>query len=474
MRNGFLGCLGLLLAASAALAQTDPGTAPHPGTDAPPPPANVLADPPGRATVTSDAPVAAPAAPPPAVGSATPAAPSLAPLTPFPNYGPPGTMPWKELSPLHPDCNPPPPPSSPECFWFSIDAMVGILRPAPLQPLVGARITSSIHPAVLDRGDSQFLYGGRNADRYLFGPRAEVGFFLDECQRCSLSVGGFFLFPQHERFAARSSALGDPTLSRPYLDANTGALSAFPIAEPGVLAGGVVTDLRSQLFGFEGNLGWGDCVCPGLRITGLLGFRSLFLDEDLSVYSNSTALVPGGGAFLGYPVGPGSILEVGDRIGTTNRFYGGQLGAQVRWNYGCLCVDAYGKIGLGVTQQRAHLAGASRLTVGNSSVLAPGGVLAGLNNAGDFSRNEFGTVPQFGINLAFNVHPCVRFRTGYSFLLWNDVVRPGDQIDPVVNPAYVPTDRRYGSAAAPARPAFNIGEQTLWLHTLSVGMEFHY
>lgn len=467
MRNGILACLGLLLATSVALAQSLPGAAPTSRAAPPPATGDILTDPPGRAKAVSGE---APSAPPPVA-----AAPVVMPTAALPNYGPPGMMPWKELSPLHPDCTPPPPPPpSPECYWLSIDAMVGILRPAPLRPLVAARITNDIHPAVLDRGEGQVLYGGRSADMFQFGPRAELGFFLDDCQHCSLSVGGFFLFPQHDRFAALSSSAGSPTLSRPALDAATGAPIGFPIAEPGVLAGGVVTDLRSQLFGFESNLGWGGNICPGLRLTGLLGFRSLFLDEDLTAYSASTPLVPGGGSYLGIPANPGSILEVGDRVGTTNRFYGGQLGAQVRWEYGCLCMDAYGKIGLGVTQQRAHLAGASRLTAGNTSILAPGGVFAGLNNSGDFSRNNFGVVPQFGINLAYNFHPNIRFRTGYSFLLWSDVVRPGDQIDSTVNPAYVPTDRRYGSAAAPARPAFNFTDQTLWLHTLSLGVEFHY
>jgi hypothetical protein len=56
---------------------------------------------------------------------------------------------------------------------------------------------------------------------------------------------------------------------------------------------------------------------------------------------------------------------------------------------------------------------------------------------------------------------------GYDFLFWNDVVRPGSQIDPVVNPNLLPPTIPGG----PNRPAPHTGSTVdLSVHGVSSGL----
>jgi hypothetical protein len=48
------------------------------------------------------------------------------------------------------------------------------------------------------------------------------------------------------------------------------------------------------------------------------------------------------------------------------------------------------------------------------------------------------------------------------------VVRPGAQIDPVVNPSLLPFSG--ATQTGPARPAFDYVERQFWMHGINVGL----
>src|SRR5262249_40022373 len=107
-------------------------------------------------------------------------------------------------------------------------------------------------------------------------------------------------------------------------------------------------------------------------------------------------------------------------------------------------------------------------------IALPGGLLALPSNSGRYHVGEFSAIPQIGLQLAYQFNPQVRAFVGYNFLYWSNVARPGDQVDPGVNPSQVPALRDGLHATGPARPASAVHETDFWAQGLSVGAEFRY
>jgi hypothetical protein len=109
---------------------------------------------------------------------------------------------------------------------------------------------------------------------------------------------------------------------------------------------------------------------------------------------------------------------------------------------------------------------------GQAPVVNPGGLLALSSNSGHFSRDRVSLVPEFGVNLGYQVTPHLRVFTGYTLLYWFDVVRAGDQVDLTINPNLLPPVT--GPVAGPFRPAPRFQTTDLWVQGLSAGLEFRF
>jgi hypothetical protein len=101
---------------------------------------------------------------------------------------------------------------------------------------------------------------------------------------------------------------------------------------------------------------------------------------------------------------------------------------------------------------------------------APGGFLALPTNMGHFDRDHFAVVPEFGLHFGYQVTDHVRAFAGYTFLYWDNVVRPGNQIDLTVNPSQVPPHTLVGAP----RPAFAFQGSDFWAQGLDFGLEFRF
>jgi hypothetical protein len=230
----------------------------------------------------------------------------------------------------------------------------------------------------------------------------------------------------------------------------------------------VRVELGSRLWGFETNLRrhlWEGCRS---RVDGLIGFRFLELEENLYITENLR--VPAGA-----PVDPGVGFVVSDRFDTSNRFYGGQVGARVEFRRGRWGLDLQGKIALGAMNQKASIQGSTIFDVpGQGTFFAPGGLLAQPTNIGTFRREVFAVVPELGVNVSFFVTDNLRVYAGYSFLFANNVLRPGDQIDIGVNPTQLPSTAGPGQLIGPARPAYQFRNTDFFAHGLNLGLEYRY
>ncbi len=196
----------------------------------------------------------------------------------------------------------------------------------------------------------------------------------------------------------------------------------------------------------------------------ITGVRYLNLNENLTIREN-ILLLPGSPA-------PGDQIAVVDKFGTRNNFYGGQIGVRGETWRGAWFVNATGKVALGDMHQEVRVNGYTTFTpAGLPSVTQPGGLLALPTNIGNRSRDRFAAIPEVGFNVGRQVTDNLRIYAGYNVLYISSVVRPGDQIDNVINPTQLPTIAGPSVLVGDARPAPLFRETDLWAQGLNLGMQ---
>ena len=192
----------------------------------------------------------------------------------------------------------------------------------------------------------------------------------------------------------------------------------------------------------------------------LAGFRYLDLAENLTI---DQALVD--------PVN--AIYDsIHDQFGTRNQFYGGQIGSHVEMQFGRLGLDVVGKLALGTSHQGVDVSGFTTETGPGSANPGtfPGGVLTQPTNIGQQTRNQFTVVPEVQCKIRFQILPNLSAFSGYDFLYWNQVVRPGSQIDHMINP----TQTLGGTLVGPAEPAPQFNRTDFWAQGVTFGLELRF
>lgn len=364
-------------------------------------------------------------------------------------------------------------------FWVSGEYLLWWLKSAGGPPLITFGAAADAVPGGLGQpGTTVIVSSPTLSDHARSGARFTAGLWLD----CDHTLGfetSYFFFPtQTKTVVVASSATGAPVIARPLQDATTGREDAELDALPGVLSGGKVVQSKQFFDGVEANgllnlTGCNECFRFGL----LGGFRWLQLNESIGVIENTTVL-PGIATVLPaetFPFMPGNRIVVADQFSTRSNFYGGQIGADAEWRRGNFTLDVFGKVALGDTHNVVDINGLTRITTPAGVVTNRlGGLLALSSNIGRHTQDKFSAVPEIGFNVGYNVTQRVRLFAGYEFLYWSDVVRPGDQIDRVINPNLVPTSTTFNPASAPALPRFAFHNTDFWAQGFNFGIEFDY
>jgi hypothetical protein len=240
------------------------------------------------------------------------------------------------------------------------------------------------------------------------------------------------------------------------------------VSASGTVAGTVSVSATSRTWGGEENLLCNLCCNCCSRVDLLAGFRYLQLDEGLSITENLAVETS-------VPAIGGSVIGLVDQFDAHNRFYGGQIGARAEYRRGNAFANVVGKVALGETHEVIGINGTTVFTLpGIAPVAVPGGVLALPSNSGHFSRDQFAVVPEIDFNIGYQVAPHVRAFLGYSFLYWSEVVRPGEQIDRVVNLTQLPSNQGPGTLIGPARPAVLFKTSDFWAQGINIGLEFRF
>lgn len=378
-------------------------------------------------------------------------------------------------------------------IYGRVEALQWRIQDAPMAfPL----LTSTNAPAIGTLGDANtsiLLGGGPIYMGMRNGARVTAGAWVDAFETYGVEASAFGL----DRFSASgafSDGSGSLRLGMPFFDVTGGvpavhAISAPPfqtpsrtifiprlettITIPGVFVQGdaavVGFNTRSQLLGYDANgmlnVGYGGPI----RLDVLGGFRYLRLQEDMLLLANSTAQPVIGDAFT-----------TSDSFTTRNSFYGGQVGARLSFDGGIVFAEVTGKAAAGPMVQQLDVAGSSLTTsfdpMHNPNVF-PGGVYSQRTSIGSSISTQFAIVGEMQANAGVQFGPLRAF-VGFSVLYVSSVARPGNQIDPFINPNQSETLLQSGSptglGTGPFVPTRTVHPSSFWAQGVSIGLELRY
>jgi hypothetical protein len=316
---------------------------------------------------------------------------------------------------------------------------------------------------------TRLLFGpGPLGDSFRHGLRVRGGAWIDDCGTCGIDGSFFFLGRRTGQTVIPSDRF--PTIARPFFAPNLNAEFAEIVALPGSSVGTLVIDHSSLLWGADANLRHALCRQCDFRAELFAGYRFLSLRETVQVTEYILA-VPGN------PFDPaGTRTVVQDRFETRNRFNGGQVGGLVERRWGRVSADIRASVALGVTRQQLDITG-FQVNAAPGQVTPDrfaGGLLAVGPNLGRFERDRFSVVPEVTVNLGYWLTPNLKAYAGYNFLYWSNVIRPGDQIDRVVDLTFVPNPPPGVAPSGLARPQVPFKQTDFWAQGVQFGLEWRW
>jgi putative beta barrel porin BBP7 len=263
-----------------------------------------------------------------------------------------------------------------------------------------------------------------------------------------------------------SGAPGSVHLVVPFFDPTRNAESFTDVSSAGEFSGSATQRLRSRLWGAEGSVVIGLANPGPWRLDLLGGIRYLNLSEGFSFATSSPDLPPG----------PVTVFRTKDEFDANNDFYGGQVGLRGRYLWGRFTADATVKVAVGAMRQHLDVAGSLTTNFFSPPIVQTfgGGIFAQASNIGSHRRDVIAVVPEAGLNVGFRLTDWATILVGYSFLYASDVVRPGSQIDRVINPTQSQAISLNNPAtlSGVARPTFRFQSSDFWAHGLNAGFAF--
>jgi hypothetical protein len=323
-------------------------------------------------------------------------------------------------------------------------------------------------PAILTTGDpasqgrlgdpsTRIVYGDqrldtRHDDRF-FGGRVNLEW---TSSAAGIGVEGRAFFLERDSTYFKTVSNGDTLLALPFTNALTNQPDSLLVAgedrRRGPLSGGFVGYSRIEWFGEEVN-----AVLPlsgpeGWRLDLLAGARFLQMRDRFNQTSVSRSL------------DMTTLYSAMDNFRVGNAFYGGQVGLRGERQWGRCFLQVRGTIALGADDQLVRTFGESIFQTPQVRMVTPSGLFVQPSNSGSWSRCHFDGAGEVGINAGYQVTRHVRVLVGYTFILWADPLRAGDQVDAVVNP------RQTGTTSGD-RPTVPFKGDTLWAQGVNLGLE---
>ena len=348
--------------------------------------------------------------------------------------------------------------------WDSMELLLWWPKAQPLPPLVAA--TRGGSPPSLGNPATTVLVGTRAIDNQdVAGGRFVFGWALNDAETVGLELGYFFLGSR--TLKATYTSVGNPrihALGLPFINALTGREDVFATAAPGSSAGSVYSTTTTRVQGAEANVVGNLIDEKCARVNAIIGYRFLQVHEGVTVEQLRFAA--------------GGYGPIYDEFVGHNRFHGAQLGLHADLSRGIVFCELTGKVALGRTFEMVRIDGATGVrTLGPTGLIdtaLPGGVFAVPSNIGRYTHGEFAVVPEGIFKIGLKLSDVGRFYVGYNFLYLSEAVRPGDQIDRVINPSQIAALNPGGAFTGSDRPRPVLKGTDFWVQGLIIGLETRY
>lgn len=330
--------------------------------------------------------------------------------------------------------------------------------------------------------NGRVLYGNEEVlTDQLNGMRFDFGVWLDQCHTWGIGGGAFGLNRETDNFSAGPqdgtfvrpifTVIGNPAPNRDELtnayalvnDPNQDHTGTLNIAVDSQLRG---WDLYVRHFrnAKQGCTHHGPCSCPTRwcsRSEHRIGFRQVELDEGIGI--NSSVQVG-----VGDPTP--LTFALNESFRTRNQFNGIDLGwfhtrSIDYWNF-----DLGLRLAVGNTRQSVNIAGET--VINGTAPALSGGLLALNSNIGRYQRDQFSVLPELNARIGYQLTDQLRATIGYTFLYMSNVVRPGDQIERIIDQGQMPSSNAPSAAGIFPRFAFNTTDY--WAQGVSFGLDYRW
>ncbi|HMP02900.1 MAG TPA: BBP7 family outer membrane beta-barrel protein [Gemmatales bacterium] len=364
-------------------------------------------------------------------------------------------------------------------WWAQADYLLWRIKKGPNPvPLLTTGSDEDFIPGALFQPTTVILYGNENIEFGSFsGLRLSLGGWLDN--RWGVEVRTFLLEQKSVINEFRSDSQGNNFLLRPFFNSELREQDVATVSFPSLIAGGISFAPSTRLWGVEGHLLYNFSQGMNARFDGILGLRCIDLEEQIRIDENYVPLpIPDNVvAFNGNAVGFPNTISINENFKTRNQFYGVQFGVQSTFSWGNWWLRTRYEVSLGTTHSRVDIQGFSTQRVGyNGDIVSqvPYGILALPTNSGRRTSDSFAVLPSAELQIGYQVTDACRVHLGYSFMYLSSVMRPGNQIDNVLNPAQVPTfgDFEPGNVTPP--PLVRFQKTDFWAAGVDFGIEFRF
>jgi len=306
------------------------------------------------------------------------------------------------------------------------------------------------------------------------GARVSFGSWLPNNPIKGWEIVGTIVETKNDRFQA---GFGDQVVARPVIDSNLGVSAALIVASPFFATGGVFVDTSSFNWTLEANSLRRLYVDEQRQVSLIWGSRYFDLNEELHVFQ-TTNLLPGNTTFFYGGIVPAPArIDVEDNFDVRNQYLATQVGLKGEYHYRRWVFGWTSKFGFGTNYQTLDIKGVSRLipTPGALPNEVPGGLLAVSSNIGRTHKYMFAWNADSQIKLGYRMLRNLDVIFGYNFFWINNVIRPGTEIDPQINPQFVPTSASYGLAPTlTANPMRLFNQVDFWMMGLSAALHLQY
>ncbi|MBX7104370.1 MAG: BBP7 family outer membrane beta-barrel protein [Gemmataceae bacterium] len=356
----------------------------------------------------------------------------------------------------------------PDCFYFDLELLYLYGRSMPIAaPLISSGpIGSTGRPGIED--GVKVLFGDRNVD---FGPQAAMRGTIGiwDKNRCwGMEAVGFLTEQRAEVNRWEGPITGRTVLARPNFNVLTGVQDSILVASPPNFGGSAGTYTNTRAGGAEFNFLRSWAYYDKFKFNTLAGFRWFSLNEQLRVDSHSVLTDQN-------PADP-PVTDITDLFTTRNNFYGLNFGFQSEWRWNRVFVDQTFKVGVGFTHEKLETSGQTRFVNAGIETLVPFGASVLEPNSGSFSHKQFSFLPEYNLKLGYQWTQRLSTYIGYDVFYLSKVVRPGDQVNPNINPTLLPVSQVFNPQFpfGPAQPSMPFDKSDFWMQGFQFGMSLRY